>query len=442
MKITKVIARQILDSRGTPTIESDVVIDDHFLGRSAVPSGASTGVHEAWELRDQDEKAYLGQGVLKAVSNVNSIISQKILGMDVVDQYELDQLLINLDGSENKSNLGANSILSVSLAYSRAVASAYNVQLFKHLSQFASEKARLKSDFRQGGFILPVPFMNVINGGKHAVDGVDFQEFMIVPHGFQSFSDALRAGATVFHCLKKILKQDRLITLVGDEGGFAPSFSRNDQPLEYLLKAIELAGYIAGKEISIALDPAVSELYSSESNTYNLNKEHKEFTGTELISYWQDLVNKYPIVSLEDGIEQDGWGDWYTLTTKIGSQVQIVGDDFLVTNVTRLQKAITENSCNAILIKLNQIGTLSETIDAVNLASQNDWNSMISHRSGETEDSYISDLVVGLGTGQIKTGSASRSDRVAKYNQLLRIEESLGSQAIYAGTMWVNGKIK
>ena len=440
MKIKSVYARQILDSRGLPTVEADVVLENNLMGRAAVPSGASTGIHEAWELRDEDKSTFLGKGVLKAVDNVNSKIAPVLVGQEVEDQGLIDKSMIDLDATANKSSLGANAILAVSLAAARAAAQTQNIALFQYLNYFIDSNSAAKSFADQGKYILPVPFMNVINGGKHAIGGVDFQEFMIVPHGFSTFSLGLQAGVTVFHHLKKILHDAGLPTLVGDEGGFAPAFSRNDEPLEFLIQAIESAGYQPGSQIAIALDPAVSELYSPDSATYNLARENRQLTQDQMIEYWVDLINRFPIVSLEDGLDQDAWEGWSILTDRVKNNAQTVGDDFLVTNVDRLQKAIDTNATTAILVKVNQIGTLTEAINAIKLAQNNHMNAMVSHRSGETEDTFISDLVVGLGAGQIKTGSASRTDRIAKYNQLLRIEESLADKAIYAGTLWQDNK--
>lgn len=438
MKITSIHARQILDSRGFPTVEADVVVDDKFLGRAAVPSGASTGTHEALELRDGDSANYLGKSVNQAVANVNTKISPLLLGQDANDQGSLDHQMIKLDGTPNKANLGANAILSVSMAAARAAAKSQGLKLFQYLNYFLDSASPAQAFKNNGQFVFPVPFMNVINGGKHAIGGVDFQEFMIVPHGFSTFTQGLQAGVTVFHHLKKILHDNNLPTLVGDEGGFAPAFSRNDKPLEFLMQAIQSAGYEPGRQVSIGLDPAISELY--QDGVYNLSRENRSLYRDQLIEYWLDLANRFPIVSLEDGLDQDDWDGWQNLTSRISSIAQTVGDDFLVTNPARLQKSIDMHAATAILVKVNQIGSLTEAIQAINLATTNHMNAMVSHRSGETEDSFIADLVVGLSTGQIKTGSASRSDRIAKYNQLLRIEELLGDKAIYAGTQWTNGK--
>jgi enolase len=425
MNIRHIRARQILDSRGNPTVEAEVILENGKFGRAAVPSGASTGVHEAVELRDGDKAYYMGKSVLQAVTNVTDTIGPALTGADVTDQSRVDQIMLELDGTENKSKLGANAILAVSLAAARAAAISQGQQLFEYISQFRQSET--------GTIKLPIPFFNVINGGKHAIDGVDFQEFMLAPHGFDTYSQALAAGAQVYHTLKKILHQDGYTVLVGDEGGFAPSFDKNDQALEYLIKAITEAGYEPGKQVAIAMDPAVAEIYDAESGKYKLATENRELSGPELIDYWADLLQRYPIVSLEDGLDQDAWEDWQALTAKLGNRLQLVGDDFLVTNPQRLQQAIDQSACNAILIKVNQIGTLTETFQTVNLALNNGFNAMVSHRSGETEDTFIADLVVGLGNGQIKSGALSRSERIAKYNQMLRIEEYLGDRAQYAG---------
>lgn len=429
MKITQIRARQILDSRGNPTVEADVILENGMMGRAAVPSGASTGIHEAVELRDQDANIYQGKSVLQAVKNIHEHIAPAVTGLLAIDQEVIDKKMLELDGTENKSKLGANAILAVSLATARAAAMVKNQPLFQYLSKYRA------SNQDANKYVLPIPFMNVINGGKHAIGGVDFQEYMIVPHGFNTFAAALEAGTNVFHTLKKILHKEGYTTLVGDEGGFAPSFSANHQPLEYLMKAITEAKYEPGTQISIAMDPAVSELYDQQKNRYLLATEKTELTAGDMIDYWTNLVNKYPIISIEDPLDQDAWKDWQLMTTELGNKIQIVGDDFLVTNTARLNRAIESKSATAILIKVNQIGTLTEAIEAVNTALFQNWGAMISHRSGETEDTFISDLVVGLSAGQIKAGSLSRSDRIAKYNQLLRIEETLGDQAVYAGTM-------
>lgn len=425
MNISSIKARQILDSRGNPTVEADVILENGILGRAAVPSGASTGTHEALELRDGGSGGYLGKSVTQAITNIHEQIAPALQGKLASEQQTIDHTMLELDGTENKSRLGANAILAVSLANARAAAIANGQPLFQYLSKFRQHDAQ--------GFQLPIPCFNVINGGEHAPDGVDFQEFMLAPHGFDSFSQALEAGSVIYHTLKKLLHQEGYITLVGDEGGFAPSFKKNEQALEFLIKAIETAGYQPGKQVSIAMDPAVSELYNSEDHKYHLKKEGIVLTETEMIDYWANLAQKYPIVSLEDGLDQDAWSGWNQLTSRLKNQMQLVGDDFLVTNPKRLQKAIDEQACNSILIKVNQIGTLTESCTAINLAIQNGFTAMVSHRSGETEDSFIADLVVGMGATQIKSGGLSRSERICKYNQLLRIEETLADQAVYAG---------
>ncbi len=423
MNIKHIHARQILDSRGNPTLEADVILENGILGRAAVPSGASTGLHEAIELRDEDMKMYGGKGVLRAVENVNKEIAQALQGMDVSKQRELDQKMIDLDGIKNKARLGANAILSVSLAAAHAAAKAQNKPLYAYIASLAG-----KSEAN----LLPVPMMNIINGGKHGGWGADIQEFMILPIGASTFSQALQIGTEVFHALGKVLKENGYPTTVGDEGGYAPVLKRgNSEAFDLISQAIQEAGYTVGKEVVFGIDAAASEFFSS--NMYNLKSENKKLTTDEMVSYYVDLVNKYDIVSLEDPLNQEDWEGWNKLTSKIGSKLQIVGDDLLVTNTEFLARGIKERSANAILIKVNQIGTLSETIDAVLMAEKAGWKSVISHRSGETEDTTISHIVVGLGTGQIKTGSLSRTDRVAKYNELLRIEEELGEKAVFAG---------
>jgi enolase len=417
-KIQNIKARQILDSRGNPTIEVDCILDDKSIGRAAVPSGASTGEHEAIELRDNDKSKYLGKGVLKAVSNVNDIIAKELIGIEPFNQRALDNKLIALDGTENKSNLGANAILGVSLAVSKAAAGSKNMPLYEYLG---GEKADT----------LPIPMMNIINGGSHADNNVDLQEFMIMPIGVSSFSDALRAGAEVFHALKNILKNKALETSVGDEGGFAPNLQSNSEAVEIILQAIEKAGYKPGKDISIALDPASSEFFKN--NKYILKAEEKQqYSAEGMVEFYRDWVHKYPIVSIEDGLSEDDWNGWSKLTSAIGKEVQLVGDDLFVTNTKRLKRGIDSGIANSILIKVNQIGTLSETLDAINMAKSAGYTAVISHRSGETEDTTISHLAVATAAGQIKTGSLCRTDRVAKYNELLRIEEALGDRAIYA----------
>jgi enolase len=417
-KIQNIKARQILDSRGNPTIEVDCILDDNSTGRAAVPSGASTGEHEAIELRDNDKSKYLGKGVLKAVSNVNDIIAKQLAGIDPFNQREIDNKLIALDGTENKSNLGANAILGVSLAVSKAAAVAKGMPLYEYLG---GEKAST----------LPIPMMNIINGGSHADNNVDLQEFMIMPTGVNSFSEALRAGAEVFHALKAILKSKGLETSVGDEGGFAPNLKSNSEAVEVILQAIEKAGYKPGKEICIALDPASSEFFKD--GKYILKAEEKQQRSAEdMVEFYRDWINKYPIVSIEDGLSEDDWDGWLKLTSAIGKQVQIVGDDLFVTNTKRLKRGIDSGIANSILIKVNQIGTLSETLDAIDMAKSAGYTAVISHRSGETEDTTISHLAVATAAGQIKTGSLCRTDRIAKYNELLRIEELLGNKAVYA----------
>ena len=415
--IKNIKAREILDSRGNPTVEVDVFLENGVFGRAAVPSGASTGEYEAAELRDNDKSRYSGKGVLNAVNNVNNEINKTLIGTDVNDQTKIDNTLINLDGTQNKSRLGANAILGVSLASARAASTVNDIPLYQHLGT-------------TNEFIMPVPMMNILNGGSHANNTVDIQEFMIFPFGASTFSEALRIGTEIFHKLKSELHKKGLNTAVGDEGGFAPNLRSNEEAIEIILKSIEKAGYKPGEEVFLALDVAASELY--ENGEYNLMSENKAFSSSEMTSYLESLVEKYPIISIEDGLDENDWNGWKKLTKSLGQNVQIVGDDLTVTNITRLQKAIDNKSMNSILIKLNQIGTLSETIQAVELARKVNYGAVISHRSGETEDTFIADLSVAMGMGQIKTGSISRSDRVAKYNQLLRIEEHLGSQASIA----------
>jgi enolase len=420
-EIIGVHAREILDSRGNPTVEVDILTESGSWGRAAVPSGASTGAHAAAELRDGDSKRYLGKGVLKAVHNVNEVIADEIIGLSVLDQAEIDQTMIQLDGTENKSNLGANAILAVSLAAARAAAQYTELGLYQYIG---GPNART----------LPIPMMNILNGGAHADNGIDFQEFMVMPVGADSFSQALRMGTEVFHHLKSVLKAKGLSTNVGDEGGFAPNISSNTEAIETVLQAIEKAGYRPGEDIYIAMDAAASEFYDREKGVYRFKKSTgDEFTSAQFVQYWKDWSEKYPIISIEDGLDEDDWAGWKALTTAIGSKVQLVGDDLFVTNSKRLQRGLNEAIANSILVKVNQIGTLTETMNAVQLAQRNSYTAVMSHRSGETEDSTIADLAVGMHTGQIKTGSASRSDRMAKYNQLLRIEEMLGSQAEYPG---------
>ena len=418
--IDNVLAREVLDSRGNPTVEVEVELVDGEIGRAIVPSGASTGVHEAHELRDGDKSRYGGKGVLKAVENVNTVIAEELFGMDALDQIGIDELLIALDGTTNKSNLGANAILAVSLATAKAAAAASGLPLYRYLGGV-------------GARILPVPMMNILNGGKHAVGSTDFQEFMVMPAGASSFAEGLRWGAEIYQSLKKVLHDGGYSTNVGDEGGFAPSLGGNEKAIEVILKAIEKAGYRAGEDVFLALDPAMSELYDADTGRYNLEIEDRELTSEELVELWTDWCNRFPIISLEDGMAEDDWDGWNLLYKKIGSRVQMVGDDLLVTNVTRIQRAINEHSCNSLLCKVNQIGTLTESIAAIEMSHRAGWTVVVSHRSGESEDSTIADLVVAFNTGQIKTGAPARSDRIAKYNQLMRIEEQLGDNAVYAG---------
>jgi enolase len=419
--IESIHARQILDSRGNPTIEVDVITESGVLGRAAVPSGASTGSREAIELRDGDKKRYLGKGVLKAVANVNDKIADEVVGISVFEQSLIDKIMIELDGTPNKGKLGANAILGTSLAIARAAAVEAGQPLYRYLGGVNANT-------------LPVPMMNILNGGSHADNSIDFQEFMVMPIGASTFSEALHMGATVFHTLKKVLHDKKMSTNVGDEGGFAPNLKSNEEAIEVVLKAIEQAGYKPGKDICIALDPAASEFYDAKTKLYHFKKSSgKKLKPQEMAEYWTKWVSKYPIISIEDGMAEDDWAGWKTLTDKVGKKIQLVGDDLFVTNVKILQEGIDKGIANAILIKVNQIGSLTETIDAVNLARKNSYKSIMSHRSGETEDSTIADLAVALNTGQIKTGSASRSDRMAKYNQLLRIEEELGEVAVFPG---------
>ena len=417
--ITDVHARQILDSRGNPTIEVDVITEDEVMGRAAVPSGASTGKHEAVELRDGDKSVFLGRGVLKAVNNVNEIIADQLIGLHVNEQAHIDHMLINMDGTENKANLGANATLAVSMAVAKAAAQESKLPLFRYLGGVNAT-------------VLPIPLMNILNGGAHADNKIDFQEFMIVPTGAESFSEGLRWGVEVFHQLKSVLKKKGYSTNVGDEGGFAPDIQSNEEAIETVLMAIEAAGYKPGSQISIAMDAATSEMFSDKDKTYTFYKSSKKvISSDEMVAYWAEWVNKYPIISIEDGMAEDDWEGWKKHTDSIGNRCQLVGDDLFVTNVKRLQQGIDKGIGNSILIKVNQIGTVTETINAVQLAQNNGYTTIMSHRSGETEDTTIADLAVALNCGQIKTGSASRTDRMAKYNQLLRIEESLGRNAIY-----------
>ncbi len=419
--IANIKARQILDSRGNPTIEVDVVSDNGVIGRAAVPSGASTGKHEAVELRDSDKKVYLGKGVLKAVNNVNTTLNAALKGIDIFDQSAIDKKMLELDGTENKANLGANSILGVSLASARTAAQIKGQPLYRYVG---GEDATL----------LPIPLMNILNGGSHADNSIDFQEFMIVPVGAERFSDALRMGVEVFHHLKNVLKSSKHSTNVGDEGGFAPNLKSNEEAINVVLQAIEKAGYKPGVDIFIAMDAATSEFFDAETKMYHFKKSTGDkLTSSEMVSFWKDWCTKYPIISIEDGLDEDDWTGWKELTTTLSDKVQLVGDDLFVTNVKRLKRGIDEGIANSILVKVNQIGTLTETIDAVKMADNNGYTSIMSHRSGETEDTTIADLAVALKTGQIKTGSASRSDRIAKYNQLLRIEEELGGNARFLG---------
>jgi len=424
--IASIHARQILDSRGNPTIEVDVFTTDGVMGRAAVPSGASTGIYEAVELRDGDQGQYLGKGVLKAVQNVNTSIHDELQGVNVFDQKAIDNFLIQLDGSEDKSNLGANAILGVSLAISKAAAESIGMPLFRYVGGVNAN-------------VLPVPMMNILNGGSHADNSIDFQEFMVMPVKADSFAHSLRMGTEIFHHLKSVLKEGGYSTNVGDEGGFAPNLGSNEEAIEFVLKAIEKAGYKAGDEVFIAMDAASSEFYLDEEKVYHFHKsDGKKRTAEEMVEYWADWTSKYPILSIEDGLAEDDWSGWEQLTKKVGNEVQLVGDDLFVTNVKRLGRGIDEGIANSILVKVNQIGTLTETIRAVDLAQRNMYTSVMSHRSGETEDSTIADLAVALNCGQIKTGSASRSDRMAKYNQLLRIEEMLGSNAEFGGKRLLN----
>lgn len=418
--IHTVIGRQILDSRGNPTVEAEVYTDAGIVGRAAVPSGASTGKHEAVELRDNDSRQYLGKSVTKAVNNINTVIKEKISGMYVFDQEDIDNVLIELDGTENKSNLGSNAILAVSLAVAKAAADESRLPLYRYVGGV-------------GANLLPIPLMNILNGGAHADNGIDFQEFMIVPVSADTFSDALRMGVEVFHHLKKVLKDKGLNTAVGDEGGFAPNIKNNEEALQYVLQAIEKAGYRPGEDIYIALDAAASEFYDAEHKVYHLKKSTGEkLSSKEMVAFWKEWKNKYPIISIEDGCAEDDWDGWKLLTEEL-ADIQLVGDDLFVTNTQRIAEGITNNVANSVLIKVNQIGTLTETIAAVNMAHTNAYTTIMSHRSGETEDTTIADLAVALRCGQIKTGSASRTDRIAKYNQLLRIEEMLGNSAHFLG---------
>jgi len=418
--IDDVVGREVLDSRGNPTVEVEVYLSDGSMGRAIVPSGASTGVHEAVELRDGDKERYLGKGTLTAVENVNEVIAEEVVGMDPFDQPGLDKALIELDGTPNKGKLGANAILGVSMATAAAAADSLGLPLFQYLGGV-------------NGKILPTPMMNILNGGSHADNTVDIQEFMIMPVGAPSFREALRMGAETFHNLKAVLKAKGMNTAVGDEGGFAPDLGSNEEALQVIVEAIEKAGYEPGKDICIAMDAAASEFYNAEENLYDLASEGVKKTAEEMVDYWEMLVDKYPIISIEDGVAEDDWEGWKILTDRLGKKIQLVGDDFFVTNTVRLKEGIEKGLANSILIKVNQIGTLTETFDAIEMAKKAGYTAVVSHRSGETEDTTIADIVVGMNAGQIKTGSLSRTDRIAKYNQLLRIEEMLGDVAVYAG---------
>ena len=420
-RIINIHARQILDSRGNPTVEAEVVTENGVMGRAAVPSGASTGKHEAVELRDGDKGTYLGKGVLKAVQNIKTAINEELKGVYITEQSEIDQKMIDLDGTVNKANLGANAMLAVSLACAKAAAIESSQDLFNYIGGVNARE-------------LPIPMMNILNGGSHADNSIDFQEFMVMPIGANSFSEGLKMGTEVFHYLKEELRSQGHSTNVGDEGGFAPDLRSNEEAIEVVIKAIESAGYRAGEDMYIAMDAAASEFYNAKENVYHFHQSTGDkLTPSEMVDYWEDWTTKYPILSIEDGLDEDDWDAWKDMTLKIGDKVQLVGDDLFVTNVERLSRGIENATANSILIKVNQIGTLTETINAVQMAQKNSYTSVMSHRSGETEDTTIADLAVALNTGQIKTGSASRSDRMAKYNQLLRIEETLGDQAIYTG---------
>ncbi len=425
-EIVSIHAREILDSRGNPTVEADVILADGVRGRAAVPSGASTGEFEAVELRDGDKEHYLGKGVLQAVENIESSLAPELTGMDASNQKLIDATMISLDGTENKGNLGANAILAVSMACSRAAAEALGLPLYRYLGGVNAS-------------LLPTPMMNILNGGVHADNNVDFQEFMVMPVGAESFSDALRWGTEVFHTLKGVLKKKGYSTSVGDEGGFAPSLKSNVEAIDLVLEAITLAGFTPGDDVAIAIDPAANSFYNKEKEKYVFHKSDKsEKSSEQMVEYWESWIREYPIVSLEDGLDENDWAGWRLLTEKLGSKVQLVGDDIFVTNSKRLQRGIDEQVGNSILIKVNQIGTVSETLEAIELARRNGYTTIISHRSGETEDTFIADLAVATGAGQIKTGSASRTDRIAKYNQLLRIEEELGQTAEFLGLAAVN----
>ncbi len=424
-KIVDVFGRQVLDSRGNPTVEVDVYLESGAFGRAAVPSGASTGEHEAMELRDGDKSKYLGKGVTKAVANVNDFLAKEVIGMEAVEQRAVDEKMIEVDGTENKSKFGANAILGISLATAKAAAMDFDLTLYEYLG---GEDATL----------LPIPMMNILNGGEHADNNVDFQEFMVFPLGAKTFAQALQMGVETFHQLKAVLKSKGMNTSVGDEGGFAPNLRSNEEAVEVILEAIEKTGYKAGKDLFLALDVASSEIYNSETGLYTLAGEGRTLSSDEIVEFYADWVSKYPIVSIEDGMDENDWDGWQKLYAKLGNKIQLVGDDLTVTNPVRLQKAIDLSAMNSILVKLNQIGTLTETLDTIKLAHENNMTCVISHRSGETEDTTIADLAVATGVGQIKTGSASRSDRIAKYNQLLRIEEELGDLATFKGYKALN----
>src|ERR1043166_9911614 len=423
--ISEIFARQILDSRGNPTVEVDVLTDEGALGRAAVPSGASTGAHEAVELRDGDKKKFGGKGVLKAVKNVNEVIAPKLLGYDVADQTGIDAMMIQLDGTPNKGNLGANAILAISMAVAKAAAEEAGLPLYRYIGGTNAKT-------------LPIPMMNILNGGAHADNKIDFQEFMVMPIGAETFSEGLRWGIEVFHALKSVLKKKGYSTNVGDEGGFAPDIQSNEEAIDTVMTAINAAGFKAGTQVAIAMDPAVSEMYDGAKKVYHFHKSNgKKLSSEKMVDYWSNWVKNYPIVSIEDGMAEDDWKGWKLLTDKLGSKIQLVGDDLFVTNVTRLQEGIDKGVANGLLVKVNQIGTITETINAVTLAQHNNYNTIMSHRSGETEDTTIADLAVALNCGKKKPGSASRTDRMAKYNQLLRVEELLGFSAVYP-----KGKIK
>jgi enolase len=419
--IESVVAQEILDSRGNPTVEVEIILADGSWGRAAVPSGASTGIHEALELRDGDKKRYNGKGTLKAVENVNTEIAENLIDWDATDQKAIDQMMIDLDGTPNKSRLGANAILGVSLAVAKAAANSLELPLYRYLGGVYAH-------------VLPVPMMNILNGGAHTNwQSTDAQEFMVMPLGASTFAEGLRWGSEIYQALKGVLKGRGYTTLVGDEGGYAPALKANAEAVEVILEAIEKAGYKAGEQVAIALDPAASELYEEDTKLYNLRKEGKKLTSEKMVEFWMDWIRQYPIVSIEDGLAQDDWEGWKLLTKEVGKKIQIVGDDLLVTNPERVRRAIKEEACNALLVKVNQIGSLTETIEAVETCQRNGWRAVTSHRSGETEDATIADIAVAFNTGQIKTGAPARSDRVAKYNQLMRIEAELGDTAKYAG---------